>query len=733
MKPSRYQRPNLGPRPANFETDPTQVQDSQNDALGLESTREAIPDEATAVGERPSGLLSPFADTVRRDPRATIIPTRRVSEAAAEGALLSLAHLISSGHHDIGHRIVTGELIGKGGMGMVHRARHVALNREVAVKVLQPDKRSPQSTVELLQEAWVTGALEHPNVVPVYDLGVDDEGNPTILFKRIDGVTWTNLMADGAEVEGRFGTRDLLGWNLGILMQVLNAVRYAHSRGIIHRDLKPDNVMVGEFGEVYILDWGIAVSTVKPNRGDGNDGNDGHGGNGYDDGGVGAACNHGGEGDDVVGLPVQLPLAEEATELAGTPCYMAPEMLGGEGPGVSERTDIYLLGATLYEILSGKPPHKGTTLLEIYRSVAASDPPLPPTAPVGLAHICRRAMQLDPERRFESAEEMRRALQEFLQHRGSAELADQAVQRLQSLLQLLRRASTEQKSGSDAMADSERRQQIYRLYGACRFGFLQALETWSDNAQAAAKLTEATTAMVKYELTQGDPRAASALLVDLPESCSVSEHLAARVATALNEKRAEEARLLAIEERERARDPYVGSRVRVIVTAAMSLSWILLPLAVALLRPVSTMHPPHGNMVMGSLFLAALVVGAALVARKSIVASAINRRLVTVAGCMLLGQATLHFGASIAGIAPAMSQIYQLFYWAAVTACLAITMEWRLFPTSIAYLLVYLCASAWPDMRFIGMALANTAFLINAMAVWLPAMRHDRRTPRSLV
>src|SRR6185312_16743575 len=112
------------------------------------------------------------------------------------------------------------------------------------------------------------------------------DGSPIIVLKRIEGVEWSTLIADPAEVERKFGATDLLAWNLGILMQVLNAVRFAHHRGVLHRDLKPSNVMIGDFGEVYLLDWGIAVSLRDDGSG-------------------------------------RFLLATDATELAGTPCYMA--------------------------------------------------------------------------------------------------------------------------------------------------------------------------------------------------------------------------------------------------------------------------------------------------------------------------------------------------------------------------------------------------------------------------
>src|SRR5689334_21645835 len=126
-------------------------------------------------------------------------------------------------------------------------------------------------------------------------------------------------MRDGNAARERYGADDLLEYNLSILVQLCSAVSLAHERGVLHRDLKPENVMIGRFGEVYLVDWGIAVSLTADLQG-------------------------------------RLPLAAEQNEIAGTPCYMAPEMLGALGK-LSERTDVYLLGAILHENLSGEPPH----------------------------------------------------------------------------------------------------------------------------------------------------------------------------------------------------------------------------------------------------------------------------------------------------------------------------------------------------------------------------------------
>jgi serine/threonine-protein kinase len=147
----------------------------------------------------------------------------------------------------------------------------------------------------------------------VYSLSLDEAGLPVLVMKRIEGVTWGQLLRDPAAMAKHAPDRPPLDEHLRILGQVCNAVHFAHARGVVHRDLKPDNVMVGAFGEVYVVDWGIATAFGP------------------------------------------------ATQLAGTPAYMAPEMLGTPGARLSAKTDVYLLGAMLFEVLVGRAPHQVTS------------------------------------------------------------------------------------------------------------------------------------------------------------------------------------------------------------------------------------------------------------------------------------------------------------------------------------------------------------------------------------
>ncbi|HUS31990.1 MAG TPA: serine/threonine-protein kinase, partial [Kofleriaceae bacterium] len=310
------------------------------------------------------------------DPRATIRPPSLRDTVVHDG----VARGVDEKLDPLATRLQLGATIGQGGMAIVRKATQTALHREVAVKTLRSDA-TDEAAPRLLREAWITGALEHPNIVPVHDLGSDDRGRPLLVLKRIEGEPWQPKSRD-------------LEDNLATLMQVCHAIAFAHNRGIVHRDLKPDNIMIGRFGEVYVLDWGIAVATKDDGSG-------------------------------------RLPLAAESREVAGTLAYMAPEMLGGAA--VTEQTDVFLLGAILYEIIEGKPPHLLESIGASITSIALCEPSLSPDVPAELVAICRRAMAREAAQRYQTADELRLAVAAFLEHRTSAQIAHESHEKLREL------------------------------------------------------------------------------------------------------------------------------------------------------------------------------------------------------------------------------------------------------------------------------------------------------------
>ena len=375
--------------------------------------------------------------------------------------------------------------LGRGGMGIVQLATQRALGREVAIKTVLPERRSREVEDALLQEARVMGLVEHPNVVPVHIIGRDDDGKPIIVMKRIEGTSWAQLLKlddpgtfleslqqsgpiQMPNVAARLRAGDPLDFHLDILIKVAQAVAYSHSRGILHRDLKPENVMIGAFGEVYVLDWGLAVSLP-----------------GHDH--------------------PMLPRAVDANHVCGTPHYMAPEMTVGSGADLGIHTDIYLLGAILYEVLTGRPPHQGKTLFEVMRSsYEGRAREYPARIPDEIRGVTETAMARAPEERFSSAAELVEAIEEFRRHRSSHELASEAMGHLDQL----REALNDQRT--DVVA-------AYRTFGAARFGFEQALKVWGRNTTARTALEATLRAMVDFELRNDHPDAAAALLADLGE------------------------------------------------------------------------------------------------------------------------------------------------------------------------------------------------------------------------
>jgi len=594
--------------------------------------------------------------TLESRPTATIVPPtqsgRRLAlldELAARGQAVELRR---------------GKKLGEGGMGVVHEAEQVALGRAVAVKTLKADDAAdPLAAKDLLREAWVTGSLEHPSIVPVHHLEVDATLRPLVILKRVDGVEWQKLIADGPEIQRRFGATDLLAWNLGILGQVLNALRFAHSRGIVHRDLKPGNVMIGHFGEVYLLDWGLAVA--------------------LEDDGTG-----------------RFPLAAHAIEFAGTPSYMAPEMLGKDGPALSVRTDVYLAGAVLYELICGRPPHHGTTAMAVIASIAASTPEFPADAPAELVQICRRAMAAEPAHRYESIAALQLALQGYLEHRGSERIAAGAKARLAELVELT----------SGRTNNPQLREHVYRQLAIVRFAFHEALAVWRDNAEATEGLTRATLAVAEYELAIGDPRAAVTLLSELEERPA----LLARAREAVAAQTAQHRKLEALRAEH---DPkLVKSARRLAIGGGLTVT--VLPLVPAIF-PDAVGVNTHGQQLVWSLMWLAVIIGIA-VRNGWRQMTAINRRVFMTGGLLFASQAVLELGTVNLGFSLADTRTLMLFLYGVLLATFAMTSDGWFAIASVSYFAGYAVASFHPSHALYVMSATNLVFTLVVMWRWKP-------------
>lgn len=283
----------------------------------------------------------------------------------------------------------------QGGMGRVWVARDTGLDRDVALKELHPQLADDPSTLaRFLREARITGQLEHPGIVPVYELAqsaVDQHPFYTMRFVR--GRTMSQACFDYHEKRKAGADVSLeLSALLHAFVVVCNTVGYAHSRGVIHRDLKGQNVILGDFGEVVVLDWGLAKV-------------------------VGSPENPEETGSTLSGSLTDNPELTQPGQAMGTPASMAPEQAAGRLDLIDHRTDIYGLAAILYEILTGEPPFTGASSHEVMRKVLADSPPPPrqvcPDIPHGLETICLRGLAKKPEDRYPAAKELAEAVQQW--------------------------------------------------------------------------------------------------------------------------------------------------------------------------------------------------------------------------------------------------------------------------------------------------------------------------------
>lgn len=328
-------------------------------------------DESGAVGVEGSSLLEMTIKSRARgestfdespaDGEQLHVSERMVVERGKE-----LRRAVSEDHAEY----ELGLKLGSGGIGVVYEARQTSINRSVAVKMLQEKEADATQSRKFLEEAVITGELDHPNIVPVYDLGRTKDGQLFYAMKQVRGTPWRDVLRTQTMEE-----------RLRILLRSCDAVAFAHSRGVVHRDLKPENIMLGEFGEVLVMDWGLALHRDRHN--------------------------------------------ESNSSLGGTPGFMAPEMVMGPIVAIGPHSDIYLLGGILFQIITGYPPHSGRDPMACLLNAARNL--IEPTEESGeLLDIALKALAKSATDRFGTVKEFQAAIREYQSHEESLALESDA-------------------------------------------------------------------------------------------------------------------------------------------------------------------------------------------------------------------------------------------------------------------------------------------------------------------
>ena len=449
---------------------------------GTLSGEDAVPFKGTLSGEdAPPAPAAPFKGTLSGDDADAggggdggaieiVDPTATPGEETGHG----------DGHHGPASDFALLNELGRGGMGVVYLAEQRGLERAVALKALLPQLTATAAAAKFASEARVMGRLEHPGIPPVYGFGIDPIGRAYLAMKLVKGVGWDRLIAPRTPEDRARASRMTQRTHLEVLKRVCEAVGFAHSQNVIHRDLKPENIMIGEYGEVLVMDWGLAYDLARrPSA-------------------------------DEVGPP---------GTVVGTPVFLAPEMARSRDDQLGPWTDVYLIGGILYEVLTGTPPHKGTKLIEVLLAAKEGrvEPPQAraPTRQIAedLAAIAMKALHPEPERRYASAREFADALDAHFDHEASVELAKAAGDALD---ETVRAAGASAAAPPGGRGGGQPASAVYGRLATAVASFEQALKLWAGNARAREGLVRAHALFADHALRAGDLALAEAHLDELP-------------------------------------------------------------------------------------------------------------------------------------------------------------------------------------------------------------------------
>lgn len=329
--------------------------------------------------------------------------------------------------------------LGRGKQGVVYAAKQKGLGRTVAIKLVMKGAAGSVEREKLsrfVREAEITAALDHPNILPIHELAVTSGGELFYSMKKVEGNAWNDIIDENTKT---------LEQNVDYLLKVCDALAFAHSKKVIHRDLKPGNIMIGDFGEVLVADWGMAVDLSKTEN------------------------------------FKPSPQQKDPFSFGGTPAYMSPEMAKHDWPRIGPRSDIYLLGAILYHLVEGRPPRDGRTVYEVLER-ARSNFYFPVKEESGLIAVALKAMATSPSDRYATVEELSDAIREVNKHAESARLSEE----------------------SDALLLDAQKSSDYGKFNEAIFGFRNAIRLWEDNKPAKVGLKRARLAYSENALSRGD-------------------------------------------------------------------------------------------------------------------------------------------------------------------------------------------------------------------------------------
>lgn len=368
----------------------------QEDLFSLENAQTILEDKKTTL------QATHFAIKDENSVELNLLSTNKERESIIYCLQQQMAHKPKHSHSPF--KYGEEKEISSGGMGKVTIVQDHDLNRKVAMKTLLPKyKDSKKFLCRFIEEAQTIGQLEHPNIISIHDLGIRNDGEIYFTMKYIQGQTLQEIITKLEE--GDTTTHQLYTWSrrAQLIQQICDAIHYAHSKGVIHRDLKPENIMIGAFGEIIVMDWGLAKIAGRYNES--------------------KPENDISEEKSNKVKPTKILSLDKTHEgtVMGTPFYMSPEQASGKNEEVTAASDIYGIGSVMYALFALTPPHKGDSLVEVLNFALEKMPsfrklkvPLQGKIPMEIQYIIYDAMNKKAKNRHSSAQALKEDIQKYL-------------------------------------------------------------------------------------------------------------------------------------------------------------------------------------------------------------------------------------------------------------------------------------------------------------------------------